>query len=292
MTATHELISDRRSGDVDEELLAGINIAPGSDDDGWIEPPPVRLADGTDVQLYKDGQVLHAACCAIEQALREICLEIYIFHSDDTGRALADRLARRARDGVVVRVIYDSIGSIDTDRRMFDEMRRAGVQLEEFHPVQPWRCRNGWRIFNRDHRKLLIIDREAALLGGQNIGNEYGSSWVIGKTKGFIFRDTAIGVHGPAVRLLSEAYERIWRYVRGGGPIHRAEFVHTSATFDADPDGGGLLEGQPSDRMRKRLRLDPRRSVLHIPPDSLAVLASVPSPRSRLLPKLQKLLRD
>ena len=67
----------------------GINIAPGSDDDGWVVPPPVTLSDGTRVQLYKDGEALHAAYEAIKGAKRRVCLESYIFADDDTGRAFA-----------------------------------------------------------------------------------------------------------------------------------------------------------------------------------------------------------
>src|SRR5688500_11026128 len=52
----------------------GVNISPGSDDDGWIVPPPVRLADGTRLQLYKDGEALHAAYEAIKHAKKRICL--------------------------------------------------------------------------------------------------------------------------------------------------------------------------------------------------------------------------
>jgi cardiolipin synthase A/B len=263
MTAMHALTFEPRPNAVAEQFVAGINVAPGSDDDGWNETPPVRLADGTDVQLYKDGEALHAACCAIEQALREICLEIYIFHSDDTGRALADRLSRRARDGVVVRVIYDAFGSIDTDPRMFDDMRRAGVQLEAFHPVQPWRCRDGWRVFNRDHRKLLVVDDEVALLGGHNLGNEYGSSWVLGKSAADEWRDTGVGVRGPSARLLATAFARMWDYVVLGGPIHRAQ------VFPCDPRNNTLLQ---------------------IPSGSMVVLASTPTPRSKLLPSLLRLL--
>src|SRR4051812_43181921 len=68
----------------------GINIPPGSDDDGWIVPEPIHLADGTRIQLYKDGEALHAAFEAVKSAKHRICLEVYIFASDDTGRALAD----------------------------------------------------------------------------------------------------------------------------------------------------------------------------------------------------------
>ncbi|MEA2735768.1 MAG: cardiolipin synthase [Humisphaera sp.] len=272
---------------------AGVNIAPGSDDDGWIVPPPVRLADGSEVQLYKDGEALHAAYRAIETAQQTICLEIYIFHSDETGRAFAELLSERARKGLAVRVIYDSIGSIDTDRKMFAQMQQAGVRLQECNPWWPWRCRHGWRTFNRDHRKLIVVDNELGVLGGQNLGNEYGSSWVIGNVEGDAWRDTAVGVRGPSVALLVEAFERMWKWLDEGGPVQRAELIHSTASFADDPRGDGLVHGQPAHRRRGAAsQLDASPSTLEIPPDSLAVLASVPSPRSRLLPNLQKLLRD
>ncbi|HYE21368.1 MAG TPA: hypothetical protein VEA69_23175, partial [Tepidisphaeraceae bacterium] len=105
----------------------GINLGPGSDDDGWIVPPPVTLGDGSRVQLYKDGEALHAAYEAIRGATRLICLEIYIFADDATGMAFAELLAEKARAGVSVFLIYDSFGSIATKSEMFDLMRRAGV---------------------------------------------------------------------------------------------------------------------------------------------------------------------
>jgi hypothetical protein len=70
----------------------GVNIEPGPQDDGWPEPPPVRLADGTAVRLLKDGQALRVAWEAIRSARESVALEIYIFHSDHTGRAFAELL--------------------------------------------------------------------------------------------------------------------------------------------------------------------------------------------------------
>jgi cardiolipin synthase len=267
---------------------SGVNIAPGSDDDGWEVPPPARLRDGSEAQLYKDGEALHAAYQAIRSARTGVRLEIYIFHSDATGRAFADLLARRAREGLDVRVMFDSIGSADADPAMFKSMRAAGVWVREFHPINPWHCTHGWRPFNRDHRKLVVADGEVAVLGGQNLGNEYGSSWVVGESTPDAWRDTAAGVRGPSVRLLSESFDRIWDYVEHGGPIRRA------ALFKKADDGDGeLFHEQPSARRAVQPdRLSPRPSVLDVPPDSPAVLASVPTPRSPLVPALQKLLRD
>ena len=172
----------------------GLNLAPGSNDDGWIVPPTVHLQDGTRIQLYKDGEALHAAYSAIQHAKRRICLEAYIFADDATGHAFADLLAAKAQQGLKVFVIYDSFGSfglsplVRPKPRLFEMMRRAGVRLAEFHPIRPWEGRFSWRPVNRDHRKLLVIDDDIAGLGGLNVGREYAGSWVGMQGSGFRVR--------------------------------------------------------------------------------------------------------
>lgn len=244
----------------------GVNIRPGSSDDGWIAPPPVVLDDGTTVQLYKDGEALHTARLAIEQAKHRICLEVYIFASDDTGRAFAELLCKKAQEGVKVFVIYDAFGSIGSDREMFRQMQRAGVRLEKFHPIAPWESRFGWRPANRDHRKLLIIDNEIAGLGGLNIGREYGGSWVIRKRSDNacnFWRDNAIGVNGPMARYFLRSFARSWHYVTHGGRIRTAEF-----DYDLDKVGHRSSE------------------------EGMSILASVPTMSSPLRPLLHKLFRS
>src|SRR5688572_10746115 len=204
----------------------GVNIAPGSDDDGWKVPKPVVLSDGTRLQLYKDGEALHAAYEAIRSAKRRICLEVYIWGNDDTGRAFADLMCTKAQEGVRCYVIYDSFGSIGTDREIFRRMRKAGVNVQEFHPLRPWEPRYSWRPFNRDHRKLLIIDDQAAGLGGLNVGGEYAGSWIVQAPDCDPWRDNAVGVRGPAVRHLLIAFRRAWRYVQHGGRIRTMEYLH------------------------------------------------------------------
>lgn len=205
---------------------SGVNIEPGSNDDGWKIPPRVSLSDGTQVQLYKDGEALHAAYDAIKAAKRRICLEVYIFHSDGTGRAFAELLAQRAREGIAVYVVYDSLASWETDRQMFKMMRDAGVRLAAFHPIRPWECRFSWRPVNRDHRKILIIDDEMAGLGGLNIGAEYAGSWVVAHNECAPWRDTAIGIRGPAARQLLVPFSRTWRYVQHGGKLRNTEYIN------------------------------------------------------------------
>lgn len=207
---------------------AGVNIEPGQRDDGWRTPSRVRLADGTELQLFKDGQALHAGYNAIQLARKRICLEVYIFRSDPTGRAVAKLLCQKAQEGVAVYVIYDSVGSIGSEAAMFEQMAAAGVRLAEYHPIKPWECRFSWRPVNRDHRKLLIIDDDIAGLGGLNIGGEYAGSWVVPSLRQGMdpWRDNAIGLRGPSARLLLIPFARTWRYVEQGGKLRNTSFMH------------------------------------------------------------------
>jgi cardiolipin synthase A/B len=182
--------------------------------------------------LYKDGEALHAAYEAIRTARRRICLESYIFGDDPTGRAFADLLCEKARSGVHVYVIYDSFGShslgVLWQRKspMFRKMVQNGVRLQEFHPVRPWEGRFSWKPLIRDHRKLLIIDHDTGGLGGLNVAREYAGSWVTNDIECEPWRDTAIGVRGPAARALLHAFAANWNYCIHGGRARRAEYIH------------------------------------------------------------------
>lgn len=207
---------------------AGVNVRPGPSDDGWETPTPVVLSDHTRIVLFKDGEGLKAAYDAIKEARRFICLEVYIFASDETGRAFADLLCEKARQGVHVYLIYDSFGSIGSDRAMFKRMRQAGVRVQVFHPIRPWKCQFSWRPYNRDHRKLLVIDDEVAGLGGLNIGNEYAGPWIAPVAAGSceLWRDNAIGIVGPSAAVFRQAFIQTWKYIARGGRIRKTELIH------------------------------------------------------------------
>lgn len=238
----------------------GVNVAPGSADDGWSPPDPVDLPCGSRVTLFKDGEALDAAFRAIRAARSRVCLEVYIVGDDPVAAAFVELLVERARDGVSVHVIFDSFGSFGPQRRLIRRLRRGGVHVEEFHPVLPWKCRFSWRPFNRDHRKLLIVDDRIAGLGGLNLAREYAGPWVVRPDAGPVdaWRDTAIGVVGPAARHFLHAFARTWNYLHRGGRIVRAELLHEVEPGAASPIG---------------------------------VLASVPTMSSPLRPLLARLLR-
>lgn len=152
---------------------------------------------GNRVTLLHDGaQCYPAMLDAIAAAQHEILLEMYWFGSDRAGRRFAEALMERARAGVQVIVIYDAIGSFDADGAQWTRMRDAGVSVYEYNPIAPWRRRFRIGVVNnRNHRKMLIVDRQVGFTGGVNIGDP----WASVEDGGEGWRDDMVRIEGAAV---------------------------------------------------------------------------------------------
>ncbi|HET8634067.1 MAG TPA: phospholipase D-like domain-containing protein [Gemmatimonadales bacterium] len=175
-----------------------------------------RPVPGNAVSLLVDGPTAYAAMRdVISRASRWIHFENYIIRSDDEGWAFAKLLARKAGEGVRVRVLYDWVGSVGTRRAYWRFLRDAGIEVRGFGPPS---ISHPLGIFSRDHRKLVLADGCDAVIGGLCIGCEWTGNGVDG---GQPWRDTAVRISGPAVPLLDAAFQGIWG--AAGLPIPDAE---------------------------------------------------------------------
>ena len=167
---------------------------------------------GNRVEVFVDGQKAFAAMLsAVGGAKSEVLLESYILKDDPTGQDFRRELTRAASRGVVVRVLADGFGSMQTRAQFWDDLRRHGVEARLYHPLGfPLR-----HLKFRDHRKILVADRGVAFTGGMNIGDEYGSSRL---PRNEVYRDTHARVEGPAAREMAGVFEEGWSRA-GGAPI-------------------------------------------------------------------------
>jgi cardiolipin synthase len=175
------------------------------------------LSIGNKAQLLEDGERAYPAMLqAIRSAKNHIHLEVYIFEESQAGHEFLDALIERAKAGVKVRVIYDSFGSKATSREFFDLLRKGGVELLEYNPVDPATLlAKGTLLNKRDHRKLLIADGRIAFVGGINISDVYNGS-MRGSLGGDVpfaerpWRDTQLQLEGPVVSDLQEVFIATW----------------------------------------------------------------------------------
>lgn len=179
----------------------------------------VPLIAGNKVQLLFDGpQTMAEMMKAIAAAKDHINFETYIFDQDEMGEKFANLLIEKQRQGVVVNVMYDSVGTIGVPQAFFDRMREGGVSLLAFNPVNPAKARgNGWQLNNRDHRKMLIVDGKVGFTGGINISDTYSKSSPFrshapqprGKDD-VGWRDTHVRIEGPAVQAMQWLFVQNW----------------------------------------------------------------------------------
>jgi cardiolipin synthase len=186
------------------------------------------LVAGNRVVLLQDGGATYEAMFAAIRAARDhINLETYIIEDDEVGRQFSDVLLQKQAAGVQVNLIYDSVGSIKTPKAFFERLGAGGIRVLEFNPVNPLTAKRGWRVNNRDHRKLLIVDGHTAFLGGINISSVYSSGSVSGSASGSgggsggrgadsnSWRDTHIQVQGPVVDEFQKLFLQTWEKQKG-----------------------------------------------------------------------------
>ncbi|HKJ89233.1 MAG TPA: phospholipase D-like domain-containing protein, partial [Gammaproteobacteria bacterium] len=154
-----------------------------------------------------EGDELYAAMrSAISRARTEVELESYIFAADEVGWQFAEVLAERARAGVRVSMHLDAAGSLFwASRRITRFLRASGIHLHWFHR---WHWSHPLRYNQRDHRKLLVVDRDTAFLGGFNIHRE-NSRALYGECR---WRDTHLAMSGPLAQQAHQAFRSLWQH--------------------------------------------------------------------------------
>ncbi|GBD31602.1 Major cardiolipin synthase ClsA [bacterium HR33] len=169
-----------------------------------------RAIPGNRVSHLVDGPLTFEAMLRlIGEARHYVHFENYIIRDDRTGKRFAAELKEAARRGVQVRVLYDALGCRSTSRRFWDDLRRAGIEVHPFNPVNPLHPIASLR---RNHRKYVGADGYRAIVGGLCIGDEWSGDPARGRMP---WRDTAVEVCGPAARAIDLTFQKLWR--KSGG---------------------------------------------------------------------------
>lgn len=157
------------------------------------------------VHIFTDGkEKFDKLIQDMEKATDHIHLLYYILRHDWLGKRVEEILARKAKQGLEVRVLYDDMGSRKISKSYLRRLRRAGVEIESFFPASIPKI--NFKINYRNHRKLAIIDGKIGYIGGFNIGDEY-----LGHSKKFgYWRDTHLRICGDAVANMQTRFILDW----------------------------------------------------------------------------------
>jgi cardiolipin synthase len=205
----------------------------------------VELSSGNHVTLFTDGRLATAAMeRAIEAAERCVFAEYYLIRDDAAGARFREHLARAAARGVEVRLLVDAYGCFWLPKRWYRPLRDAGVRVAAFLPMSE-ALRLPLNL--RTHRKILVVDGKLGFTGGLNIGNEY-----VADTDGEPrWRDTHLGLRGPAVASLASIFLQDWHFNTGMSEVTADYFPepseHGPAALAVVPSGPDRV-GEPVHR--------------------------------------------
>lgn len=164
------------------------------------------LFDGNNVRIFTDfTPMFDNMLDDIAHAKIYVHIQFYKIEDDEVGRQLANLLISKAKEGLDVRLMYDSFANLFVHSRYYDDMRRGGVHVQSFLKLIP-------SIFTRDvncrtHRKIVVVDGSIGYTGGMNIARRYRDG-----IRHAPWRDTHIRICGPAVSQLEIALLADWRF--------------------------------------------------------------------------------
>ncbi|MEG0355667.1 MAG: cardiolipin synthase [Lachnospiraceae bacterium] len=165
------------------------------------------LTDNNDIRIYTDGhEKFQALITEMEHAVNYIHLQYYIIRNDELWQEIEEVLVRKVRQGVEVRVLFDSMGCRSMKNKDWNRLEKAGIEVAEFFPALLGNLH--LRMNYRNHRKIVVIDGRIGFVGGFNVGREY-----LGLDKRFgYWRDTHLCIEGSAVTSLAVRFVLDWNY--------------------------------------------------------------------------------
>jgi len=196
--------------------------------------PEYPLLDGNHIEpLVTGDEAFPRMLDAIRGARHHIHLQTFILGNDQVGRQFLELLAEKARAGVQVRLLFDAFGS--THARFSGMLRRyrniPKLDIVAWTQVNP--VKRQFQVNLRNHRKVLIVDGQAAFTGGINIQQEH-----ITRPAGMPQQDYHFHLAGPIVQELQYTFLQDWYFMTDEDPHH----ILTNDYFPpSEPAGKALL---------------------------------------------------
>jgi cardiolipin synthase A/B len=204
--------------------------------------------DGNHFGLLIDGRSFYAAMLdAIAGARCYILLEMYLFESGQVADRFIDALVASAARGVRVHLLLDDFGCLHLRGRDRQRLTEAGIEVVWFNPISP---RRWYRLFLRDHRKLLLVDGAVAFTGGAGISDPFDPD-----CGDDFWHELMLEIRGPLVADWHALFASAWRRWAQGPDTLPHPPEPQSLTQPAGQGGRVAVHGGPrrSEIMRSHL---------------------------------------
>lgn len=183
------------------------------------------LFAGNQAVLLQNGDAFFSSILkAIRGAKASVNIELFIFAKGKIAETFVEALCAKAREGVEVRVLVDSVG--ERLGRLGEQMKAGGVKFRIYKPVK---FRSISKTGDRTHRKIITVDGRIGFTGGLAIDDR----WTGNARNPEEWRDTVVRLEGPVVLQLQRLFLENWLYTTG-------EFLDGEGQFPAAQMAGDM----------------------------------------------------
>lgn len=157
-----------------------------------------------ETQYFPLGEkLLEQMLLDLEQAEHFIYAEYFIIENGKMLDSMVEIMARKAAQGVEVRMLFDDFGSLPTfSIENVQRLWEKGIHCVPFNPMVFLKGTLNYR----DHRKMLIIDNRVAFSGGVNLADEY----INHIEKHGHWKDIGFRVTGAPVQSFTRMFVEFW----------------------------------------------------------------------------------
>ena len=201
----------------------------------YLEKCSFPVFSGTEAEYLPIGEQMFAELkLALESAEKYIFMEYFIVREGDMWREIFEILKKKAEQGVIVKVMYDDIGSFfGLPKNFRTTLKKHKIECAVFNPFRPFliSMQN-----NRDHRKITSVDGKIAFTGGINISDEY-----INKISPFgHWKDSGVKLHGKAAWALTSMFLQMWEFATREKPDY--DFFYPYKDTPCTVKGAGFFQ--------------------------------------------------
>ncbi len=168
------------------------------------------------IPLHVGEDALAARLHLMRSARRSIDLQVYVWADDLAGQVVLREAYQAARRGVRVRILVDQLAVRENGLGATLALAHEKLEFSFYNPVKEFSSLAGYdltrdalrrfdRLNERMHNKVLVVDRELALVGGRNIAESY-----FDLDREFIYLDRDLLVAGPVVAEVAASFDAYW----------------------------------------------------------------------------------
>jgi putative cardiolipin synthase len=159
----------------------------------------------------------------IENAKETLDISYYMVSPGLAGTIFHTSIVNAADRGVKIRILLDGLSNRMSGKKkdiVYAYSEHPNIEIKFYEPFSAWRP---WTWNNRLHDKIILVDREFAMIGGRNIGDKYfaptGYEGATNDRDVVIVNTEVKNLKKSVISRVKDYYDYVWNHTFSSVPV-------------------------------------------------------------------------